>query len=529
MKIWRVGVVLGLSYSFTLIAVAVIHHGQHSTYHVIPDNTTQLVSTTFVRVSVPVPPHRSASSLLRGHAETSRNEKPRQRQRQPKEKAGGKLKISYGNDYDKHKALLKKAKNKFAFVQIGKNKPISLTGGNTNDFDAEKTIDREYRRLDIGKRFPEFGTAGFDAACPWTKQPRSRSTAVIAKTPNCTIFVRNRPGGNEGVSMWSSQLAHGFIFAQQAGCKFLLDYDGSVAVDMVFLPVDEINNDWRVQPGFVCEERNGCYSIEQAPAGTPLKFPFDIPGVDHAELAGIPNYRWAYSGSNVYQMRRSQFAPVANNLPGFTIEDGMACALGSLFRWAPSAAEFEPRLYTELLPAVRDKDALVLSLYIRTGRTDQVAKKQEEEGAAADAEVIQRHHYEDIVDCARLLEQKHLDDYETRFDRILWLVISDAPKLKQHIVESYGNQDVVGSTSTQRSVSRNVITTGARGIHTRPRRKPSTNEFAEAILDWMLIGEADALVTNPSLSFGFTGAMRTSRPFYDANDECGRRIMVLEE
>lgn len=48
----------------------------------------------------------------------------------------------------------------------------------------------------------------------------------------------------------------------------------------------------------------------------------------------------------------------------------MACSLGSLFHLSPIASQFEPRHFTEILPTLHQQDALVMSLYIRTGQTD---------------------------------------------------------------------------------------------------------------------------------------------------------------
>ena len=335
--------------------------------------------------------------------------------------------------------------------------------------------------------------------------------------------------------MWSSQVAHGYIHAQQAGCRLLADYDGNVEVDKVLLPVDKANNDWRVSSDFVCEESNGCFAL-QLTGSAEIRFPGSGkvpigPTGRKGKLANVPNYRWAYSGNKIFQMYRSKFSSLSQKLPGFCIEDGMACALNSLFEFAPSASDYEPHLFSEILPAIQDTNALVLSLYVRTGRTDEIAAKEEagEPNAAAAEENIKRHYLDDIAACAQRVEEQHLKDVGAKFDRIVWLVISDGPKLKQHVVDTYGGQDVpVTSRGIQRSVSRSVVVTGARGIHTRPRRKPSTDEFAEAMIDWMIIGESDALIANPQLSFGFTGALRTSRPFFDANNDCGRRIMVLE-
>ena len=478
MKTWHAAAVLGASYGVTIVSVSLFHHR-------------------------PASHDSSPNSLVFPPATPD---------------------AAKGSSTGRRKPL--KAKNHFAFVQAGGGGKQKIRLGKPKE--PLNNIDRSYRRLDIGKRFAKYGTPEFDAKCPWVNRKE------VTSTPSCKIFVKNREGGNEGVSMWAAQVAHGYIHAQQAGCRFLADYDGNVEVDKVLLPVDTASNEWRVSSDFTCEKSDGCFALQLTGAAE-IRSPIDPILADQlvkkGKLANVPNYRWAYSGNEMFQMYRSKFASLSQKLRGFRIEDGMACALNSLFDFAPSASDYEPHLFSEILPAVQDVNALVLSLYIRTGRTDEVAAKEEagDQNAAATGENIKRHYLDDITACAERVEEQHLKDVGAKFDRIVWLVISDGPKLKQHVVDTYGGQDVsITLPEAERTVSRSVVVTGARGIHTRPRRKPSTDEFAEAMVDWLLIGESDALIANPQLSFGFTGALRTSRPFFDANNECGRRIVVLE-
>ena len=507
MRTWHVAAVLGASYGATIISVSLLHH--RSASH-DPSAGTSLNS-------IVLPPATPEVKQAPPAADA---------------KVGAALGKPQSKLHDKGSTGLRKplkAKNHFAFVQLGGGGKRTMRLGKSNETLIK--IDRSYRRLDIGKRFAKYGripTPEFDAKCPWVKRNAATST------PTCTVFVKNRPGGNEGVSMWASQIAHGYIHAKQAGCQFLADYDGNVEVDKVLIPVDKANNDWRVSPEFTCEESAGCFALQLTGAAE-IRFPGNGNAPHHptkkGKMANVPNYRWAYSGNEMFQMYRSKFASLTHKLPGFRIEDGMACALNSLFEFAPSASDYEPRLFSEILPAIQDVNVLVLSLYVRTGRTDEVAAKEEagDQKAAATEENIKHHHLDDITACALRVEEQHLKDADAKFERIVWLVISDGPKLKQHVVDTYGGQDLsVTSLEAERTVSRSVVVTGARGIHTRPRRKPSTDEFAEAMVDWMLIGESDALIANPQLSFGFTGALRTSRPFFDANNDCGRRIMVLD-
>ena len=506
MRTWHVAAVLGASYGVTIISVSLLHHRFAS--HDPSAGGAKLPALPPETPDAKAPPADAKVGATLG------------KQHQLKLPAKGSTGLR----------TPLKAKNHFAFVQVGGGGKQKIRLGKPKE-GALNNVDRTYRRLDIGKRFAKYGTPEFDAKCPWAKRNRQN---VASGTPSCTVFVKNRPGGNEGVSMWASQVAHGYIHAQQAGCQFLADYDGNVVVDKVLLPVDKANNDWRVSSDFICEGSDGCFALQLTGAAE-IRFPGNgkirNSPTSKGKIANVPNYRWAYSGNEMFQMYRSKFASLSQKLPGFRIEDGMSCALNSLFEFAPSASDYEPRFFSEILPVIQDKNALVLSLYIRTGRTDEVAAKEEagDQNAAATEENIKHHHLDDITACAQRVEEQHLKDVGAKFDRVVWLVISDGPKLKQHVVDTYGGQGVsVTSPEAERTVSRSVVVTGARGIHTRPRRKPSTDEFAEAMVDWMLIGGSDALIANPQLSFGFTGALRTSRPFFDANNDCGRRIMVLD-
>ena len=102
------------------------------------------------------------------------------------------------------------------------------------------------------------------------------------------------------------------------------------------------------------------------------------------------------------------------------------------------------------------------------------------------------------------------------------MVVSDSKDVKQGIMDNYSGQDIyLKNTSASREqgtllqvVKREILTTASRGIHTRTLRSPSTTEFAEAMIDWYLIGESD-LVIGSGPSFGATGALRTARPYYD--------------
>ena len=241
------------------------------------------------------------------------------------------------------------------------NNVVRLSGGKTVEGFTlfhrnvdDRNIDRTYKRLDIGRRFPKYGTPEFSALCPWVHAGQSGSAFAIndilaramqSATPSieassCTILVAQLAGNKQGVSTWFSQIAHGFIHARQAGCKLLVDYNGAVHVDEVLAPVDEEAFDWRVPDNFVCEERNACFQLRLDGSAT-IHFPWKGGSGDLELFPSAPNYRWAYGGADKFQIVRSKFNPLQEHLEGFSIENGMGCAFGSLVRYADSASSFE--------------------------------------------------------------------------------------------------------------------------------------------------------------------------------------------
>ena len=68
-------------------------------------------------------------------------------------------------------------------------------------------------------------------------------------------------------------------------------------------------------------------------------------------------------------------------------------------------------------------------------------------------------------------------------------------------------------------ITRRIFVTSARGAHTKLEGGGvSTADFAEAAIDWYLLGESDAVIANKLYTFGITGAFRTARPIYDPNE-----------
>ena len=75
-----------------------------------------------------------------------------------------------------------------------------------------------------------------------------------------------------------------------------------------------------------------------------------------------PNYHFTYHHSPYFQLNASDYEDLKHALPGFDVEMGMACSLATLFHLAPNAAQFEPDLFTKILPTLHQSNMLVVSL-----------------------------------------------------------------------------------------------------------------------------------------------------------------------
>lgn len=125
--------------------------------------------------------------------------------------------------------------------------------------------------------------------------------------------------------------------------------------------------------------------------------------------------------------------------------------------------------------------------------------------------IMARYKAKGIIVCALHVEQQHLA--EMTYARVVWMVITDSQYLKQWITESYDSTR--NNTSLAGVPRRQVVTTHSRGAHSRATRGPSTADFAEALIDWYLIGESDLVITDTnSPFFAGTPALRTTRPYY---------------
>jgi hypothetical protein len=346
-----------------------------------------------------------------------------------------------------------------------------------------------------------------DWNCSWTLnfQPRY----------NCTILVQLSPASGEGMSQWAADVLETYLHTFQLGCHLMIGY--GEGVDMSHALVPNSDYDWRVPSGYNCSERPDCFPT---PITQTKEFQALLGGGRHS-MAALPNFRSPYPGHLVSQNRANvRYYGGLKSIFGesFNITESMACAFHSLFRLSPKLVElYQPNLFSEILPALHDQASYSISLYIRTGHTERVHIETEQETTLK----VYRNKTQQIVDCALGLEEQAGKDDSSKKKNIVWMVVTDSPYIKEWIHEKYG-----GANHSHRT----IITTRARGAHTKYKRNvPSTADFAEAFLDWWLIGESsDAVVSDSTApSFGNTAVFRTIKPYYKIPKGGGGQLCEL--
>eukprot|EP00978_Attheya_sp_CCMP212_P015858 scaffold40990_cov56-Attheya_sp.AAC.2 len=358
------------------------------------------------------------------------------------------------------------------------------------------------------RRFPLFGTPEFTQKCPWVIQTHNNKF-------DCIVFIQPRKGGNEGIAEWVDLIAKGFIYATLKGCQLVLNYGPIVDVSQVLSPVSPRWN-WTVP------QNAECIQSQILICTPPHKIEFhrldvnktkDSNVVEHKEYMTTPSYRHAFKNYEGFHLHKRKFVKLSQMLPGFDLESGFACIMESLFQPArPHASQFQPDLFSRLLPVLRNPNHLVLALYVRTGRSDFMARA-EKEGPDFVERTSATRVSPKYMECVKQIEHNFLlQEGTTKYERVIWLLISDSVPLKNTTMTEYQGQE----SST--GIPRDVITTSSRGMHTRGARNPSTADFAEGVLDWYLMGETDAVITTAAAySFGTTAALRTMTPIYDCN------------
>jgi hypothetical protein len=225
---------------------------------------------------------------------------------------------------------------------------------------------------------------------------------------------------------------------------------------------------------------------------------------------------------------RSRFRHIEESLAKFDVELGFACSFNALFQLSPTAIQYQENLFTELLPTLRDRHNLVLTVYVRTGFTDVAAIAEEKGKTVADENTQQRILQAKFpIMCAQQLEQEFLQEGD--FRRVVWMLVTDSQSVKSYVKDEYHDQTI--KTATNKATPRIVLTTGSSGKHSRLARDPSTADFAESMIDWYLIGESDAVVINHrGYTFPTTGALRTNRTVYSSDKfGCSKMSRLFEE
>ena len=340
-------------------------------------------------------------------------------------------------------------------------------------------------------RFPRYGSKEHRGRCSWVYSYHSSSPY------NCTFYITPIPGSGEGLAQWISMVATGYVYAAQVNCRLVVDYGPSVDLEQIFVQPERINSDtsndlsWQVDSNFTCEESQGCYNIGSNTIGgieeqtlrqiAKRHYPEQLEIIRKKQFGKVPYYRSAYSRA---ENETTAMQYLTEAMPGFEYSDGFACAITSLFELGESAEHFIPGLFDDVLKTLLLPESLVITLYIRTGRTDRMADKErgialadnteESINSGDDPDVMH------LINCAKNLEEKKL--IAGVYSDIVWLVISGDANVAHKVADDHSVP--IDYNGQQKQTRRKVITTNAQGVQSRPARNPSTAEFADALLDW---------------------------------------------
>jgi len=335
-------------------------------------------------------------------------------------------------------------------------------------------------------RFPIFGTKEFDRRCPWIHLGRPPTKSLR----NCTILARPSPQTAEGISSWIPHVVSGHVMSLQTGCRFLLDYGVGIDLSRVLEPRSTWI-DWRVPENYNCDRDPYCVlaSDRYTDLGGKDKKAAVAKVSGKDEIASVHNVRTAFKSKIDESLKELSLPDLRKALPGLELSSFATCSLRSLFRLSKNAIEFQPNIFSTILPKLHSKHSMSISLYIRTGRTENLGGKE--------PTAEHREKALPIIECAIHLEEKYRPTTST------WMIVTDSQYLKRWITDTY----------TKSSDVRTVLHTQSTGAHTRATRGPSTVDFAEAFIDWYLIGESDVVIGSGP-SFSDTATLRTKRPYY---------------
>lgn len=385
----------------------------------------------------------------------------------------------------------------------------------------------------VSKRFPKYDTKEFSKRCSWIDSDNFKEDEE-----SCFFMVKPNPLSSEGLSDWVSLVVIGHLLARQAGCGLILSFVPNVDILEVIIPQnftvskkDDLQTKsqvaWIPEPtNFDCNESSRCKRVISRGCAWRHNEAFGT------KLAPVPIYREPYADRQ--RNESGSFRDLHQMLHGFDLESGMACSFESLIQLSPNTVKYEPKIFTDILPALHDEEALVISIYIRTGQTDKIAIQSD----GSENKQLHQSEADHVLKCVLEVENKYLqENFEKSFgiSHVVWMVVSDSQFVKEMVTNKYNDSLILNSTShiaqarsaignlqKRNKMKRKVITTTSRGAHTRSRINPSTADFVEGMIDWYLIGESDVVV-GKGPSFHVTGALRTARPFY--KEQCKRPIL----
>ena len=420
-------------------------------------------------------------------------------------------------------------------------------------------------------RFPPFGTpehhqmCGGDTTHANAAVPRKEEETPPSSEP-CAVLVRPDPDGTEGLALWAANVVMGFfIHRQMAGgtCNLYIDFGPGVNFGAALTSTSA-----QVPPkGFVCRIEENCHSTWTEPNGSAYRYRYayhPFPGSNdftaasagektkrkephnmeprqnhkqqqqqqQKQLAAVPFYRFAYN-PRYEKLKSDDFRELQTLLlrqngerggapqSSFNVHTGFACAFSSLFQLSPEAVRYEKKLFTHLLPTLRDPNNLVLGIYVRTGATEGKTSAGAGYEVVEDAEAHIAAATE-ILDCARKQEALYVQllggeesgasrQPQRRINKIVWMLVTDSHYLKEYVSTEYDGMDVVmpdrgrddATDGPITSTPRVVLTTSSTGAHTRPKGAGSSHEsdgsidaqrteaFVSAVIDWFLLGETD--------------------------------------
>ena len=434
---------------------------------------------------------------------------------------------------------------------------------------TSNSIVKQKDQWDYSSRFPLFGTPEHNKACGG-----GETSARMETSTKCSVLVRPDPNGSEGLALWTSNVVMGYFIHRQianGACNLYIDFGVGVNVEAALTAptvpdastAEQAAVVWSVPPkGFVCRIEDSCHYIWTEPSGSAYRYSYRQlaeggsaaaatakgrrtqreHGTKHhhhqvlqqqqqqqqQQLAAVPFYRFAYN-PRYERLDADTFVELERSLGqqnrSFDVHTGFACAFSLLFQLSPEAARYEPSLFDHILPTLQNPHNLVIGIYIRTGATEGKTSAGVGYEAVDDAEAHIAAAAE-ILSCALKQETRFAsgDNEESggllrgkpEPQRIVWMVVTDSPHLKEYISKEYGGKDVVvvgGDASTAddpaprtstRTIPRDVITTSSQGAHTRPKGAVNNNNesdggidaqrteaFASAVIDWWLLGESD--------------------------------------